>query len=212
MATKFRTLLEFVDAALDPTDLLAALLEVASLLELVLALEAVEFELGAELAVVAEPLVLSAPPAAAGVAVLELVPDVLSDEEEFGLVVALAGLLVAVEPVLVDTVPPVPVAPGPLVPPAPVPVVPPMPVAVAGDDGLAPSPSRDAAVWFGRGPSLASWCLRTGGCRGRASSSAAGWLSFRPRRVTTGLVRHPRGRSRFGSRWGPSAEPSSSPV
>lgn len=179
MATKFRTLLEFVDAALDPTDLLAALLEVASLLELVLALEAVEFELGAELAVVAEPLVLSAPPAAAGVAVLELVPDVLSDEEEFGLVVALAGLLVAVEPVLVDTVPPVPVAPGPLVPPAPVPVVPPMPVAVAGDDGLAPSPSRDAAVWFGVGAEpgiVVSAYWRLSG----SSVIVSGWLAVVP--------------------------------
>jgi hypothetical protein len=172
-------LLEFVDAAVEPTDLLAALLEVESLLELVLALEAVELELGAELAVVAEPLVLSAPPAAAGVTVLELVPDVLPDEVELGLVVALAGPLVAAEPVPVDTGPPVPVAPRPVVPSAPVPVVPPMPVAVAGDDGLTPSPSRDAAVWFGVGAApgiVVSTYRRLSG----SSVIVSGWLAVVP--------------------------------
>lgn len=113
---------KFVDLGLDPTDLLAALLEVEPLVELVVAAGELELELLGELAVVAGPLVLCAPPAVASVLVLELVLDVLPDEEELGVVDAPpVGLLVGVEPVPVVTGPPVPVAPGLLVPATPVP-------------------------------------------------------------------------------------------
>ena len=111
----------FVDVELDPTDLVAVLLEVEPPVELVVAAGELELELPGELAVVAGPLVLCAPLAVVGVLVLELALDVLPDEEELGVVVAPVGLLVAVEPVPVVTGPPVPVAPGLLVPATPVP-------------------------------------------------------------------------------------------
>jgi hypothetical protein len=118
--TKFRTLLEFVDAALEPTDLLAAVLEVDPPLEFVVALGEVELELPAGLAAV--PLLLCAPPAVADPLAVEPVLDALLEDGELALVVAPLGPLVVLgDPVPVVTGPPVPVALGPAVPLMPVP-------------------------------------------------------------------------------------------
>jgi hypothetical protein len=160
VVTTFRILLEFVEAPLDPTDLLAVLLllEVDPLLELVVAPVAVELDGAAGLAVVPAllavvPAMLAAPPVVPDPLVVEPVPEALLDEGELAVVVVPLGPLVVVEPVPVAAGPPVPVAPGPATPvpvapgPAtPVPVAPgpatPVPVApgpatpvpVAGDD------------------------------------------------------------------------------